>query len=155
VFTHTHCYATEGLLYAYEFFEDKRFLSAVEKATSWLVKIQNLYRSFPDWIHDRKSSYTTNSSSLAQTVRILEILQDLKGDKNLAGTITKIKKKLLKMQCINTKDPNALGGFYLSEIDLKMIKYKLPRLYSWPTMFAVHAFLLAEDNQVSRPIDLW
>jgi hypothetical protein len=37
------------------------------------------------------------------------------------------------------------GGFYLAEVDLKLARHKLKRLYSWATMFAIHAMTLAND----------
>lgn len=50
-----------------------------------------------------------------------------------------------------------LGGFYLVEFDLKFIRYKLKRLYSWATLFAVHALNLADDISSRRiqESELW
>lgn len=148
VFTHTHCYATEGLTYASEYFGDKQLLSATMNAALWLVRLQKLYKRIPAWLHNGRPSFDNDSSSLAQTIRILSVLADLKSDKLHYSIITMLE-NLLKMQYTRTGDPDALGGFYLMETGSSLLKIRLPRLYSWPTMFSVHALLLLGDGKTS------
>jgi hypothetical protein len=54
-------------------------------------------------------------------------------------------------------DSHPVGGFYLSEFTWKSIKYKIKRLYSWPTIFAIHAFHLVDAmrNRAIRGRELW
>jgi uncharacterized protein YyaL (SSP411 family) len=155
-FTHTHCYATEGLICASEYFGDKQLLSAAMNAASWLVRLQKLYKRIPAWLHNGRPSFDNDSSSLAQAIRILGVLANLKSNKlHCARThIMAMLENLLKMQCTRTGDPDALGGFYLMETGSNLLKMKLPRLYSWSTMFSVHALLLSSNEKTSG-FQLW
>lgn len=156
VFAHTHCYAIEGLMYASEYLSSKKFSLAAKSAVLWLVEVQKLYERMPDWFHEGKPSSTIDSSSLAQAIRILSFFKNRDGENLHCDDITStMLKHLLTMQCSSTRDSHALGGFYLTEYNAKLVKIKLPRVYSWPTMFAIHAFILLDDEKILGPLELW
>jgi hypothetical protein len=70
--------------------------------------------------------------------------------------IEKAIKYLNRMQS-GENEVDALGGYYLAELDLKVGKYTLKRLYSWVTMFAIHALNLTSDlsNRKVTGDELW
>jgi len=155
-FLHTHCYATEGLLYAYLYLKDRQIFDAAEKAGRWLIKIQRSDGSIPSWFNNRKIISRVNSSAVAQAIRLWSILYHETGDQCYYDSIKKSSRYLLSMQHVDS-DLDRLGGFYLVEFDLKLIRYRIKRLYSWSTMFAIHALNLADDV-LSRKIqesELW
>jgi len=155
-FLHTHCYATEGVLYSYPYLKDKQLLDAGKKAGDWLIKIQRSDGSIPSWFNNGQIISSVDSSAVAQAVRLWSILYSETGDKRYYDSIKKGSRYLLSMQHMDSES-SMLGGFYLVEFDLKLIRYKLKRLYSWATMFAIHALNFA-DEVPSRKIqksELW
>lgn len=156
IFAHTHCYTIEGLMYASEYFGSENFSTPAKKAVLWLVTVQKLYECIPDWFHGRTPSLTVNSSSLAQAIRILIILKNLdRNNLHCDESTSAILKHLLTMQCTSSRDKHALGGFYLTEYNAKPLKIKLPRVYSWPTMFALQTFIFLNDKKIHGPLELW
>jgi len=155
VFTHTHCYAIEGLLYAYGYLSDQIFLKSALKGVSWLIQIQKKYNIISDWIHDGKITKSIDSSSIAQFARILYITDAVDERKDHQITYKDVLKTLAKMQYVKTESPDKLGGFYLFEKDFKLFKFKISRLYSWPTMFAISTLTLPYYEEKATPLDLW
>ena len=156
VFLHTHCYATEGLLYAYSQLKDAELYEAARKAGDWLIKIQRSDGSLPAWFNNGQVYPSVDSSAVAQAIRLWSVLYSGTGDVHYYNSTKKALKYLLSMQCTELSS-DMLGGFYLVEFDFKFIKYRIKSLYSWPTMFAVHALNLANDI-LSRKVqesELW
>lgn len=58
--------------------------------------------------------------------------------------LKKALKYLIRMQSLE-HEPNLQGAFYKAEFDLKLVKHKLKRLYSWTTMFAIQAVIISND----------
>lgn len=156
VFAHTQCYAIEGLMYASEYLNSERFFSAARKGVLQILKAQEMYGRIPDWLHGETPSSSVDSSSLAQALRILTILKGSNRNSSpYNGNTRQIMENLLLMQCTDSRDYHALGGFYLTEYDAKLMRIRLPRVYSWPTMFALHAVTLLLDEKNSGPLQLW
>lgn len=156
-FMHTHCYATEGLLYSYPYLKDRQLFNAGKKACDWLVKIQRSDGSIPSWFNNRQIILSVDSSAVAQAVRLWSIFYSRTGDERYFDSIKKASKYLLSMQHDAKSESTMLAGFYLVEFNLRLIKYRLKRLYSWATLFAIHALDLA-DSILSRKIqesELW
>jgi len=154
-FLHTHCYATEGLLYAYSLLKDVQFYEAGKKACDWLVKIQRSDGSIPSWSNNNLFP-SVDSSAISQTIRLWSIMYSETGDKYYYDSIKKALKYLLSLQLI-LSNSEISGGFYLIEFKTKFIKYRIKRLYSWPTIFAIHALSLANDiqNRKVQRTELW
>lgn len=155
VFTHTHCYAIEGLLFAYGYLGDSILLKSALKGISWLVRMQKSYGTIFDWVHDGKISGSIDSSAVAQFARIIYLLDALDKNEAYQDIYADVVHALLKMQCTETKDLDSTGGFYLFEKDFKLFRFKLPRLYSWPTMFAISALTLPYYVKKRTLLDLW
>jgi len=156
IFAHTHCYAVEGLIYAARYLGSERFSLAAKNGVLWLLKVLERYGRIPDWLHGGEPASTVDSSSLAQAIRVLSVFKDseranLCYDKSALAIL----KHLLAMQCTSSGDQHALGGFYLTEYNARLMKIKLPRVYSWPTMFALQAFTFLDDEAIREPLDLW
>jgi len=155
-FSHTHCYATEGLLYAYGHLGSQLFLDAAIKALRWLIAIQREDGSIPDWFNSGNPIPSVDTSAVAQAIRLWSILYRKTGKKIYNAALRKAMGYLMSTQHICPGEESS-GGFYLVEFDLKFIKYRIKRLYSWPTIFTIHALNLIEDmtsKQISE-IDLW
>lgn len=155
-FLHTHCYATEGLLYSYPYLKDKQLLDAGKKAGDWLIKIQRSDGSVPSWFNNGQIISSVDSSVVAQAVRLWSILYSETRDKRYYESVKKASRYLLSMQHMKS-ELGMLGGFYLVEFDLRLIRYRLKRLYSWATLFAIHALNLADDISSSKiqESELW
>lgn len=141
VLSHTHCYATEGLLFAHYWLGDQRYLDAARRAGEWLLEVQhrdgslNIAYNRRLWRMGRRAIEKILpqrvSDSTAQAIRIWLTLYYLEGDKRFLEACYRARDFLLSMQIISSEDPNARGGFYFSP--------KHPIIFAWPTMFAIHA----------------
>jgi uncharacterized protein YyaL (SSP411 family) len=130
ILTHPHCYATEGLLYAYYASKRQEFLEAAEKSSQWLCKTQNSDGSFylycntgmvADTRYEQKKIKATDST--AQATRIWKLLGANRGGIEKAYAY-------LNSQLID-------DGLRL---------YRVPSMRastcSWPTFFYLHSLLL-------------
>lgn len=148
VVSHTHCYATEGLLYSYEVLKEPRYLEAAHNAGLFLLKSQNrdgsinidykqtwwrMGKRITEKVFPRRVSDAT-----AQAVRIWLALYYLQGDSRLLPACQRAQKYLLGVQVLASHDQNALGGFPYWPGH--------PMMYSWCTMFALHAFYALENR---------
>jgi hypothetical protein len=93
---------------------------------------------------------------MAQAIRLWTILHSVTMDERYCESATKASSYLMSMQCMDS-DQMTLGGFYLIEFDMKLVKYKLRRLYSWATMFAIHALSLIRESHLRKieNTELW
>jgi uncharacterized protein YyaL (SSP411 family) len=147
VVSHPHCYATEGLLYAYWILGTDRYRRSAERAGMWLLDVQNgdgsvnieykrkwwrMGRRVTEKLFPRRVTDAT-----AQAMRIWLILYYLDGDVRWLEACQRGQRFLLQMQSVDTRDEKALGGFYFWPGH--------PVMYAWCAMFAVHA-LYALDH---------
>lgn len=149
VFTHAHCYATEGLLYAYHILERDEFLQAALKAGEWLLQAQKsdgaLLKNYSDKtvrIHRRimKSfSATRVTDATSQVVRIWCILYSLTGDKKFLEGAKRAIAFLTTMQCLDSSDAGMRGGFYYQITKSPFRKTFSNIMPAWCTMFALQA----------------
>jgi uncharacterized protein YyaL (SSP411 family) len=145
IFSHPHCYACEGLLYAGFVLGDDRYLDAVRRAGKWLLDVHRAdggialayKRSLPLRQRVRtllQPPHTTDATS--QAIRIWLSLYDLDRDERYLAATRRAAAFLGTMQCMSPDDPNADGGFYY---------YRgYPMLYAWCAMFAVMALKSVE-----------
>jgi uncharacterized protein YyaL (SSP411 family) len=147
VVSHSHCYATEGLLFAHDMLGTHRYLDAARRAGDWLLGVQNrdgsiniaykrrwwrMGRRIGEKLIPRRVTDAT-----AQAARIWLILFYFDGDDQYLRAARRAVNYLLGMQCTYSPDRNAIGGFYFWPGHEMM--------YAWCTMFAVGA-LYALDN---------
>lgn len=149
VFTHAHCYATEGYLYSYSVMGDRKYLETSIKSADGLVKLQNsdgsLYKFYKDKISMKskirqKLCPTKATDATAQAVRIWVILNGITEDRRYLDSAKKAIGFLTNMQCLESDDDNMTGGFY-SYCDNKFgIKRQSKMMFTWSTQFALSAF---------------
>ena len=155
-FSHTHSYAVEGLLYASAAFKNSALFGSAKLGGDWLIRLQKSNGCIPAWTNDGRSINYTDISAVAQAIRIWCVLYSETQDSKYFDAIDKSNRYLSKMQN-NSPDVATSGGFYLAELDLKLAKHKLSRLYSWATIFAIHALELTRDlsNRKVTGDELW
>jgi uncharacterized protein YyaL (SSP411 family) len=174
VFTHAHCYATEGYLYAYHLSGKEEYLDIARKAGDALIAFQNqdgsLYRiykkklfmkrwfgkkyrmSFREWDDERKYPWKTIDAT-AQAARIWTLLYSIDHQKQYLSAAEKAIDFLTENQVVDTKDPNMHGGLYYQRQD--GIEEKEPSvsggMYTWCTQFALSAYMMVTSARNNAP----
>lgn len=165
VFTHAHCYATEGYLYAYHFTEDPKYLEIARKAGEALIAIQNndgsLYRIYKNkismknqygnrqrisvkrWRKEKKHPWKTIDAT-SQAARIWTLLYSIENEKQYLAAAEKAAGFLAKHQVLDQDDKNMCGGLYYQLCDtLNNGDVKLNGgMYTWCTQFSLSSFML-------------
>ena len=149
VFTHSHCYAIEGLLYAFYRLKRNQYKNAAIKAGDWLIKAQNtdgsFYREYKTGKMKEKILPKKTSDATAQAIRIWVILYYLTGEKKYVVFAKKSLEYLLSMQVEESEDSNKLGGFLYQSRNYLWFKHVVPEMMSWPAMFSIQALLMLGD----------
>ena len=153
-FLHTHCYAIEGLLYAYECLGYDRYLKSALKGVTWLIQMQEMHNNSFDWIDNGNISRSIDTSSIAQFARIIYFLYFKENKEDYIDIYLNLIKELLKMQYNKNIRKDAFGGFYIFEKDFQLFRFRIPRLYAYPTIFAINALTLPDRKKLSF-LDLW
>ncbi len=178
VFTHAHCYATEGYLWAYHLSQDDEYLAIALRAGNALINLQNsdgsLFRiyknkismrrwlgnkyrmSFNLWRSERKKPWKTVDAT-AQSARIWSLLYCVTSDKKYLDAAKKAVNFILKNQVKNNEDPNMFGGFYYQICDnnCKSDNILSSGMYTWCTQFSLSAMImvkLAEERKTFKTI---
>lgn len=152
IFTHTHCYAVEGLLFYYWKFPDKKqVLDAVFKAGKWLLKAQNpdgslyTYYYLPINAFRKKANNLKTTDATAQSIRIWYTLSLLTGDSSYKKAIEKAIGYLCSIQITTDRDKNATGGFYYKRYPLYRLNLcSKSKIVTWGVMFAIHAMEMVD-----------
>jgi len=148
VFTHAHCYATEGYLYAYGQMGEAEFLRICIASGDGLIKLQNrdgsLYSAYKNRLSIRsrlKSVFypKKTTDATAQAVRIWLILHGLVGRPDYLTAAEKGIAFLGTMQETASADGNAKGGFHYQCWDLLKSRRRSDVLYAWCTAFSLAA----------------
>jgi len=148
IYLHAHCYAIEGLLYAFKEYGYTRFEKGAFEGAKWLANAQNLKGGISRWYYnDYGFSYDENTEALAQAIRIWLIVDSLSHRGNIFYEKTeKALNRLLSMQCLATEDNRAKGGFYYAIIDHKLV----PHVNCCATLFSVQALQMYLDWKTQR-----
>jgi hypothetical protein len=130
IMTHPHCYATEGVLYAYHKSKRQELLDVAEKSAAWLRKAQNPDGSFnlsygidKNTRRERARNRIKATDSTAQATRIWKLL-----GVNHSGI-----RKAYNYLNSQRKD-NGLGLYRIPSMRASV--------YSWPTFFYMHSLML-------------
>ena len=149
VHSHPHCYATEGLLYAYYHLNEEKYIQSARRAAQWLLNVQNsdgsiniaykrewwrMGRRIKEIVFPRRVSDATS-----QSARIWLTLYYLDGDSRYLEAARKATQFLTQMQATTTSDTNAKGGFHYWWPEY-------PVMFAWCTMFALHALYAVENS---------
>lgn len=175
-FTHAHCYATEGYLYAYFLTGKPAYLGIAQKAGNALLERQNpdgsLYRiyknkllmknqygdrfrmSFRRWRSEKKLPWKTIDAT-SQAARIWALLYSLVHDTRYLQAAEKAVGFLKNNQVLDTQDRNMFGGLFYQLRD--SANGAGPALnggmYTWCTQFSLSAFMLISLARDSQPFD--
>jgi len=150
-FAHPHCYALEGMLYAYLQFRNKEFLNASIKAAEWLIRVQETDGGIRDWHNGYLSlRYSKSSGIAAQAIRTWVVLHSLTKNKKYLVAARNAANFLQKMQCRNKSDSYAYGGFFSKKRHYFFISRKVPHIYSWMAIFTIHALSILENYSLDR-----
>jgi uncharacterized protein YyaL (SSP411 family) len=175
VFTHAHCYATEGYLYAYYLSKNQEYLNIAKKAGEALIALQNrdgsLFRiyknkltmkrikenyrlSFSRWMKEKKYPWKTIDAT-AQAARIWALLYSIEKNEKYLKPAKHALDFIMKNQVLNTDDPNMIGGFYYQICDQNGGKNKeISRgMYTWCTQFALSAYMIASSAENNAAFD--
>ena len=140
---HPHCYATEGFLYAYDYFKENWMFDVVKNSSKWLKRVQNKDGSFFRWypyplqerLYERFLNLVYKEKALDVGSQVLRIWKILGEDKN---RIEKTE-NFIKNVAIGGELPLITRKFFIFEKKSKII-------YSWPTFFYLHAQLLPYNS---------
>jgi uncharacterized protein YyaL (SSP411 family) len=162
-FTHAHCYATEGYLYAYYLSKKQKYLNIAKKAGDALIKLQNndgsLFRIYKNkitmkrrnenyrlsisrWRHEKRYPWKTIDAT-SQAARIWILLYSVENEEKFLKPAEKAIDFISTNQVLETNDQNMFGGFYYQLCD-KHGKNELNKgMYTWCTQFALSAHMIA------------
>ena len=138
---HTMFYALEGLIVAYHFIRNEKYLSCCKKAIKWCEqKIQD-DGSIDLWFNSKyhsKSSYP-----IAQFIRLKILLAKIEGS-NIDESISKLNSFLLSLQAQNN-NKKINGGIY-EEFSKSIFGWKKTlKLNSWASMFSLQSLFWIEN----------
>jgi hypothetical protein len=162
VFTHAHCYATEGYLYAYYLSKKPKYLNTAKKAAEALIRLQNddgsLYRiykcklSFKRWINEKLYPWKTVDAT-AQAVRIWSLLYSLDKEEKFLKPAKKGIDFIIKMQRLDVKDHNMIGGLFYQCCNTFGEKRISKIMFTWCTQFSLSAFMFFRHAQNNAKFD--
>ncbi len=146
IFTHAHCYALEGLIYTHRVSGDERYLAAFRQGISWLLSAQlrsgglqqtyrvrrGLARRVNNWLNP-----FTATDATAQAIRLWLIAYAMEEGSSYLAAAGRALDFLLSVQCLETSDARAKGGFYYGTTRGRPSRY----MYTWCTQFAIAAML--------------
>lgn len=169
-FTHSHCYATEGLIYAYCYFKDDDYKKSIIKSSEWLLESQNRDGSIYDYYNlpifftklinlksFLKRVYTglvridsnavvriKRTDAVAQAARIFLFAYLLTKNIKYLNAAKKALCFVKNMQS-NSKNNNEKGAICFSLLDFGTTKIKSELYTSWSSMFGVNAMSYFDD----------
>lgn len=130
IMTHPHCYATEGVLYAYHTSKRQELLDVAKKSAAWLRKAQNPDGSFnlsygidKNTTRERTRNRIRATDSTAQATRIWKLL-----GVNPSG----VKKAYSYLD--SQRNDNGLRLYRIPSMQASVC--------SWPTFFYMHSLML-------------
>jgi uncharacterized protein YyaL (SSP411 family) len=176
VFTHAHCYATEGYLFAYHLSRQAIFLDIARKAGEGLIGLQNqdgsLFRiyknklsmkrwigntykmSFKRWRSERKHPWKTIDAT-SQAARIWMLLYSIEKEEKYLNAANQAIAFIKSNQVLSTEDQNMFGGFYYQSCEkIGNGGRKINEgMYAWCTQFGMSALMMGQFAQEGKPFD--
>jgi uncharacterized protein YyaL (SSP411 family) len=155
VFTHAHCYAVEGFLYAFFATRHHSYLDTANCGIRWLSTVQHTdgalnyqYKnriSVLDALRDRLVRRKTTDAT-AQAIRLWLLAGALSRSDHYRSNAERAIEFLGRMQCEPHDRDEMAGGMLYRLRDSVLWKHPEPVLYSWCTQFAVQAFMMWRDS---------
>jgi len=141
IFTHGHCYAVEGILYAYTILHYNRYFNAALKGGKWLMKARRSNGALLEKYGDSMIRKVFRTDATAQAMRLWIVLHRITGDENFLYPRRSLE-FLLSMQCRKRDDAQGYGGFYNELSQFFLCRNLDNKLYAWVSMFSLHVFSL-------------
>lgn len=139
---HTHCYALEGLMYAYYFLKDIKYLESCKKGLDWMLHKINDDGSIYLWFNYKDKSKACYP--IAQVIRLMILMDALEKQNKFKDITSRLVQFLLSLQAANP-DPRINGGFHEEYYKSTFGWKKRDRINSWGTMFALQALIWFES----------
>lgn len=134
---HPHCYATEGLYIAGNYFNEEKYLVASRLSTLYLFQHQLENGGIPSFYKSRRFIEFERTDILGQALRMGALFsKDIKKEK-----LQRLASRLLEFQI---KDGPQEGGFMYGYDDFGK---RYDHANSWCTMFAIQALALLENKK--------
>jgi uncharacterized protein YyaL (SSP411 family) len=141
VFSHGHCYATEGYLYGWAVLKKPEYLETVKKAASYLQASQHRNGG----ISQRNQAAGWAADATAQAIRIWQSLDVISGQPIFGEPIKKALSFLKAMES-PVMEGNAQGIYYTKQ----QLGRKNKVLYTWVSMFCASALALLQAKQFNQ-----
>jgi rhamnogalacturonyl hydrolase YesR len=149
---HPHCYSAEGLWVLGTYLKNKKYLSSSEKATKWILSKQNKKGKIPRLFLINSSIYHERIDAIAQTIRLVFLMQFNKEKKNLKPyeyKLSQLLKILLKYQYQANTKQKVRGSFsWGKKSDGKLVSHA----NSWVTFFSIQALYFYKDFLESKKV---
>lgn len=133
---HSHCYAMEGLLYAYYILKDYNYLESCKKGLEWAIsriKEDGSIYLWTNFNYSSKACYPT-----AQLIRLLILVDSIEKNTKYNVAISRLTKFLLSLQAV-ANDSRIDGGFYEEFYKSFFTWKRRDKINSWGSMFALQA----------------
>ncbi len=139
-YMHPHCYTIEGLIAAWLYFDDERYIEACYRAADWIKNAQLENGGISRIFYSKNFSKDISTDSTAQSLRAWILLAHFGDYKFPEKQAKEIVKFLLDMQC-NEEDRNAHGGFYYGITNEKLVRH----ISDHGTMFTLQTLQLYKE----------
>lgn len=141
IFSHAHCYATEGYLYGWAVLKKPAYLTIAKKAAEYLRVTQHRNGA----ISQRNQTAGWAADATSQAVRIWRSLDLISRHETYAESINQALGFLASMES-TAIGRNARGIYYTKQ----RLGRKNKVLYTWVTMFALSAVALTQDKRFNK-----
>ncbi len=142
VFLHAHCYALEGLLYAWYFLGNDEYLDAIIRGAKWLSEVQYKGGGIPVLYPSSRLLKRVAIDATAQAIRIWLILYKITDNmywfRRAEAGIKFLNKTSLKNKCKKGLLP---AYTYI----IGPITHNTCRLHTWSIMFAIQSLIMYEN----------
>jgi uncharacterized protein YyaL (SSP411 family) len=133
---HAHCYALEGLLFAFNITKNEEYLKSCEKATQWCINKIEEDGSVNLWFNSKEKSKAVYA--VAQLIRLMILIDKYHDTNDTKPHIDKIYSFMISLQA-KDDDIRIRGGFY-EELYKSVFGWKRrEKLNSWGSLFALQA----------------
>ena len=151
---HAHCYALEGIIYLHNSLKERDdLLTSFIRGAEWLLNVEKDGK-LPEWDTARFLEAKLQTSYVAaQAIRIWLIAYKLTKDQRFLDGANRSLSYILSMQC-DTADNRARGGFYEGYRIFDPLRFRINRINTWATIFAIQALIMYQRFQTSEAAQL-
>ena len=136
VFSHAHCYACEGYLYAATKLNNQKYLEIAKQGITWLQKSQNRDGSL--YSHYTQKNRYKATDATAQYIRLALYLNAIESNSVSLGSIERAVGFITTMQETKKEQSAAFGGIYYGRVGT-LRRTKIGIQFTWCAMFATAA----------------